>query len=203
MGRRSRPHRDSIPDCPAQSVAIPTELPGPHNIKYSHQTNLVSSDNKTSRLLTVTKIQHFLSILHHDVKMFYCMRYANCPFPTNFPSINARYFYTTCHQQKLKFLPSVVVMFRSSHVYAAVTEVTWLINVHVYCSTHSITVITPILEACEVTICTSFRRHCLMFRQVLSTAWRTSEFHETEFKRCKMSLLTFQSPVVYVHNFEH
>ena len=29
-GGRSRPHRDSIPDCPARSsVAIPTELPGP------------------------------------------------------------------------------------------------------------------------------------------------------------------------------
>ena len=31
MGGKSRPHRDSIPDCPAHSsVAIPTELPGPH-----------------------------------------------------------------------------------------------------------------------------------------------------------------------------
>ena len=29
-GRKSRPHRDSIPDRPARSsVAIPTELPGP------------------------------------------------------------------------------------------------------------------------------------------------------------------------------
>jgi len=29
-GRKSRPHRDSIPDLPARSsVAIPTELPGP------------------------------------------------------------------------------------------------------------------------------------------------------------------------------
>jgi hypothetical protein len=29
---KSRPHRDSIPDRPARSsVAIPTELPGPHN----------------------------------------------------------------------------------------------------------------------------------------------------------------------------
>ena len=33
-GGKSRPHRDSIPDRPARSsVAIPTELPGPHN-KY-------------------------------------------------------------------------------------------------------------------------------------------------------------------------
>jgi len=33
-GGKSRPHRDSIPDRPARSsVAIPTELPGPHS-KY-------------------------------------------------------------------------------------------------------------------------------------------------------------------------
>ena len=32
MGGKSRPHRDSIPDRPARSsVAIPTELPGPHH----------------------------------------------------------------------------------------------------------------------------------------------------------------------------
>ena len=31
MGRKSRPHWDSIPDRPARSsVAIPSELPGPH-----------------------------------------------------------------------------------------------------------------------------------------------------------------------------
>ena len=31
-GGKSRPHRDSIPDRPARSsVAIPTELPGPHS----------------------------------------------------------------------------------------------------------------------------------------------------------------------------
>jgi len=30
MDRKSRPHRDSIPDCPARSsVTIPTELPSP------------------------------------------------------------------------------------------------------------------------------------------------------------------------------
>jgi len=40
MGGKSRPNRDSIPDSPARSsVAIPTELPGPHTalvttIKY-------------------------------------------------------------------------------------------------------------------------------------------------------------------------
>ena len=34
-GRKSRPHRDSIPELPARSsVAIPTELPGPHINKY-------------------------------------------------------------------------------------------------------------------------------------------------------------------------
>jgi len=33
-GRKNLPHRDSIPDCPARSsVAIPTELPGPRNVK--------------------------------------------------------------------------------------------------------------------------------------------------------------------------
>ena len=32
-GEKSRPHQDSIPDRPARSsVAIPTELPGPHCI---------------------------------------------------------------------------------------------------------------------------------------------------------------------------
>ena len=30
-GRETRPHRDSIPDCPVRSlVAVPTELPGSH-----------------------------------------------------------------------------------------------------------------------------------------------------------------------------
>ena len=34
-GGKSRPHRDSIPDRPARSsVAIPTELPGPHILAY-------------------------------------------------------------------------------------------------------------------------------------------------------------------------
>ena len=33
-GGKSRPHWDSIPDRAARSsVAIPTELPGPHNIR--------------------------------------------------------------------------------------------------------------------------------------------------------------------------
>ena len=35
-GGKSLPHRDAIPDRPARSsVAIPTELPGPHNDIYS------------------------------------------------------------------------------------------------------------------------------------------------------------------------
>jgi len=39
-GGKSRPHRDSIPDRPARSsVAIPTELPGPHRVIYSPQIN--------------------------------------------------------------------------------------------------------------------------------------------------------------------
>ena len=34
---QSRPHRDSIPDRPARSsVAIPTELPGPHTHTHTH-----------------------------------------------------------------------------------------------------------------------------------------------------------------------
>ena len=36
-GGNSRPHRDSIPDRPARSsVAIPTELPGPHTHTHTH-----------------------------------------------------------------------------------------------------------------------------------------------------------------------
>ena len=36
-GGKSRPHRDSIPDRPARtSVAIPTELPGPHTHTHTH-----------------------------------------------------------------------------------------------------------------------------------------------------------------------
>jgi len=35
---KSRPHRDSIPDCPAgRSVAVPTELPGPHIYLHSQR----------------------------------------------------------------------------------------------------------------------------------------------------------------------
>ena len=38
-GGKSRPHRDSIPDRPARSsVAIPTELPGPHTYKQCLHT---------------------------------------------------------------------------------------------------------------------------------------------------------------------
>jgi len=36
-GGKSRPHWDSIPDCPVRSsVAIPTELPGPHTHTQTH-----------------------------------------------------------------------------------------------------------------------------------------------------------------------
>jgi len=36
MGGKSRPHRDSIPDCPAHSlVAIPTELPDAHTLTHA------------------------------------------------------------------------------------------------------------------------------------------------------------------------
>jgi len=38
-GGNSRPHRDSIPDRPARSsVAIPTEVPGPHLLQYRTYT---------------------------------------------------------------------------------------------------------------------------------------------------------------------
>ena len=38
-GGKPRPHRDSIPDRPASSsVAIPTELPGPHILQYLTET---------------------------------------------------------------------------------------------------------------------------------------------------------------------
>jgi len=40
-GGKSRPHRDSIPAPPVlSSVAIPTELPGPHVQGYSNKINL-------------------------------------------------------------------------------------------------------------------------------------------------------------------
>ena len=39
-GGKSRPHRDSIPDRPARSsVAIQTELPGPHNNNNNNNNN--------------------------------------------------------------------------------------------------------------------------------------------------------------------
>ena len=39
-GGESRPHRDSIPDRPDRSsVAIPTELPGPHPIFINVKVN--------------------------------------------------------------------------------------------------------------------------------------------------------------------
>ena len=42
---KSRPHRDSIPDRPARSsVAIPTELPGPHILRYVLQITQLYSD---------------------------------------------------------------------------------------------------------------------------------------------------------------
>ena len=45
---KSDPHGDSIPDRPARSsVAVPTELPGPLNVKYHCQ--------KANRTLNVTQ----------------------------------------------------------------------------------------------------------------------------------------------------
>ena len=50
-GGKSRPHRDSIPDHPARSsVAIPTELPGPHctikDMRNTQQTLIVLSEER-------------------------------------------------------------------------------------------------------------------------------------------------------------
>ena len=49
-GGKSRPHRDSIPDRPARSsVAIPTELPGPHTFNVDNSLK----DKKTSCIKVV------------------------------------------------------------------------------------------------------------------------------------------------------
>ena len=51
-GGKSRPHRDSIPDRPARSsVAIPTELPGPHNIILSYHCVTVAYSIQYSNML--------------------------------------------------------------------------------------------------------------------------------------------------------
>jgi hypothetical protein len=44
---KSRPHRDSIPDCPARSsVTIRTELPAPHNQYAYRPTNALSNASR-------------------------------------------------------------------------------------------------------------------------------------------------------------
>ena len=49
--KKSRPHRDSIPDRPARSsVAILTELPGPHNVK-----NIARKTYKNYTLITIDR----------------------------------------------------------------------------------------------------------------------------------------------------
>ena len=51
-GGKSRPHRDSIPDLPARSsVAIPTELPGPHKFIYNvfMMTDIMMLENVAQR----------------------------------------------------------------------------------------------------------------------------------------------------------
>jgi len=52
-GGKSRPHRDSIPDRPARSsVAIPTELPGPHSMTViAVKTKDVCLKNRAELLL--------------------------------------------------------------------------------------------------------------------------------------------------------
>jgi hypothetical protein len=57
-GRKSRPHRDSIPDLPARSsVTIPTELPSPPKINacffISHYHRNLSENTLQSRLIDI------------------------------------------------------------------------------------------------------------------------------------------------------
>jgi len=64
-GGKSRPHRDSIPDRPAvSSVAIPTELPGPHCTKCTqNKQGLFSSFPSTSGLAgSVTRTSRSICI---------------------------------------------------------------------------------------------------------------------------------------------
>ena len=65
-GRKTRPHRDSIPDDPGRSsVAIPTELPGPQN----KGTTECKSQKK---LLLVLSFLYLLypSLIHFRSKYF-------------------------------------------------------------------------------------------------------------------------------------
>ena len=60
-GGKSRPHRDSIPDCPARSsVAIPTELPGP---RVLYVTYLIF------QTLTPCKLEETRSVVVHVTKV--------------------------------------------------------------------------------------------------------------------------------------
>ena len=90
-GRKSRPHRDSIPDRPARSsVAIPTELPGPrkNNVQLSNpQTMRLRSARwmprhtlricNTCCLSTVTMVSRTrlnVALFLHCLSCFFCGR---------------------------------------------------------------------------------------------------------------------------------
>ena len=63
-GGKSRPHRDSIPDRPVRSsVAIPTELPGPHNLQYCNNL-LKSVFSKSLEILRVRNISNFVMLFN-------------------------------------------------------------------------------------------------------------------------------------------
>ena len=80
-GGKLRPHRDSIPDRPARSsVAIPTELPGPHFCKiYSRNIykNVLECNVRCLRtyvLETLTEVGPFLRIFRFvRYKASYCV----------------------------------------------------------------------------------------------------------------------------------
>ena len=52
-GGKSRPQWDSIPDRPACSVAIPTELPGPHGVQWNSQLHFYKN-LKVPRTVSLT-----------------------------------------------------------------------------------------------------------------------------------------------------
>ena len=63
---KSRPHRNSIPDRPASSsVAIPTELPGPHIRKIKIQNICECAHNETIFFFSFTFTAKFMNTYRH------------------------------------------------------------------------------------------------------------------------------------------
>ena len=68
-GGKSRPHRDSIPDRPARSsVAVPTELPGPH---LSYGSVIFTQATKTCQF-------HMMGIVHTSKNNMLEISYCHC-----------------------------------------------------------------------------------------------------------------------------